>query len=316
MELAENIIPFLTRKDRPLTILAVEDDQIERVFLEEQIKELGHNMMQAGNGKEALDILKKNKEVIDVVLMDRMMPLMDGLTAVRRMKEDPHLRRIPVIMVTGAAGKKEMQEGLDAGVFYYLAKPVDEGILRSVLSAATREAQQNRALSNELKRQHAGFALIHTCKFEFRTFDEAECLSVFMAQCFPDPERVLPGLAELMINAVEHGSLAIGYERKGALIANGTWRAEIERRQEMDEHKRKYIEAIVTRKDDGICAIITDQGQGFDWKRFMTIDPSRAGDNHGRGIAQANAISFDKLAYNEKGNQVVAFVNGQKTLEW
>ena len=62
--------------------------------------------------------------------------------------------------------------------------------------------------------------------------------------------------------------------------------------------------------------VITDQGDGFDWKKFMRIDPSRAGDNHGRGIAQANATSFDKLTYNDKGNQVIAFVGLEKQLEW
>jgi hypothetical protein len=48
----------------------------------------------------------------------------------------------------------------------------------------------------------------------------------------------------------------------------------------------------------------------------MAIDPSRAGDNHGRGIAQANAVSFDKLVYNPRGNQAIAFVSGQAKLEW
>lgn len=48
----------------------------------------------------------------------------------------------------------------------------------------------------------------------------------------------------------------------------------------------------------------------------MTIEPARAGDNHGRGIAQACATSFDKLTYNEVGNQVVAFVGETPFLEW
>ena len=48
----------------------------------------------------------------------------------------------------------------------------------------------------------------------------------------------------------------------------------------------------------------------------MTIDPARAGDNHGRGIAQANTMSFDKLKYNEKGNQAVAYMSRKGRLEW
>ncbi|MCE7887597.1 MAG: response regulator [Alphaproteobacteria bacterium PRO2] len=315
-QLAENVIPFLSHKDRPLTILAVEDDRMERAFLGEQIRQMGHMMEEAADGQQALEILRRAKGEIDVVLMDRLMPVMDGLSAVRLIKDDPSLRKIPVIMVTGASTTKQMQEGLEAGVFYYLAKPVNEDVLRSVLLAATREAQQNRVLSEELKRHRTSFNLIQTCKFTFRTLTEAECLAAFTAHCFPDPERVLLGLSELLTNAVEHGNLEIGYERKSQLLDNGTWLAEIERRQQLEPYQNRAAELIITRKDDGFYAIITDQGNGFNWKRYMTIEPARAGDNHGRGIAQANAVSFDKLTYNQQGNQAIAFVGGSPQLEW
>ena len=48
----------------------------------------------------------------------------------------------------------------------------------------------------------------------------------------------------------------------------------------------------------------------------MSIDPARAGDNHGRGIAQANSMSFDELKYNQEGNQAIAFVGKEKALSW
>lgn len=313
---ADNIVPFLRREDRTLTILVVEDDRIERMFMEQQIKDLGHGMITADNGQNALETLYANKESIDVILMDRMMPVMDGLTAVRRIKENADLRRIPIVMITGAASAKEIQEGIDAGVFYYLTKPVNEDVLKSVLSAATREASQTRALSEELTRHKSSFNLIETCKFRFRTIDEAESLSAFMAHCFPDAQRVLPGLAEIMINAVEHGTYDIGYEKKSSLIESGTLRAEINRRQAMPDYAARYVEAVITHKDNGIYAVVTDQGNGFNWKRYLTIEPSRAKDNNGRGIAQANAISFDKLTFNEKGNQAIAFVSKTPQIEW
>lgn len=314
--LADNIVPFLRRDERPLTILVVEDDRIERMFMEQQIKDLGHGMIAAENGQQALETLQGMKDNIDVILMDRMMPVMDGLTAVRRIKDSAEFRRIPIVMITGAASAREVQEGIDAGVFYYLTKPVNEDVLKSVLSAATREATQNRVLSEELTRHKSSFNLIQTCKFTFRTMEEAESLSAFMAHCFPDADRVLPGLAELMINAVEHGTYDIGYERKSELIESGTLRAEVTRRQGLPEYSHRFVEALITHKDNGIYAAITDQGNGFNWKRFMTIEPSRARDNHGRGIAQANAISFDKLSFNDKGNQVIAFVNKAPQLNW
>lgn len=311
-----NILPFTAKREKQLTILAVEDDRLERAFLEEQVQELGHNLMQAVNGQEALVLLQKNYDQIDVVLMDRMMPVMDGMTAVRHMKEHPRLRRIPVVMITGATSHEEMKEGLEAGVFYYLTKPVDEDVLRSVLIAATREAQQNRTLNEELKRHKTSFNLIDTCKFEYKTLEEAECLAAFLAQCFPDPDRVINGLAELLINAVEHGNLEVGYDLKSELLNAGAWREVIEERQKSAAFIDKKVEVVFTRKSDGLYVVITDQGRGFNWKKFMTIDPARAGDNHGRGIAQANTMSFDRLTYNEEGNQAVAYVGHSKDIEW
>ena len=313
---ADNIVPFLRKEERPLTILVVEDDRIERMFMEEQIKSLGHGMVAAENGQQALEILWSQQGRVDVILMDKMMPVLDGLSAVGRIKDEPELRNIPIIMITGASSSRDIQEGIDAGVFYYLTKPVNEDVLKSVLSAAMREATQNRILNDELMKHKSSFNLIETCKFTFNKIEEAESLSAFMAHCFPDPHRVLPGLAEIMINAVEHGTYDIGYEHKSDLIETGTLRAEIKRRQTLPEYQNRKVEAVITHKDNGVYAVITDQGNGFNWKRYMTIEPARAKDNHGRGIAQANALSFDKLTFNEKGNQAIAYVSKTPQIQW
>lgn len=299
-----------------MTVLAVEDDAVAMGFLEAQISDLGYDIITATNGQEALETLHANHRQIDVVLMDREMPVMDGLTAVNRISDSPTVRHIPVIMVTGADSKEEMKQGLDAGVFYYLTKPVEEQMLRSVLTAALRRARQTRTLEGELGKHRASFNLIDTCKFKFRTLADAESLAAFMANCFADPERVLPGLGELLINAVEHGLLGIGYETKTDLVERGTWRSEVERKQDQPQFADQFATATLARKDDGIYVVIDDPGEGFDWAKYMSIDPSRAGDNHGRGIAQASAISFDKLTYNAVGNKAVVFVKHDAVLEW
>ncbi len=305
-----------TSPHHSVCILAVEDDPLSMTFLEAQIAQLGHRIMTARNGEEAITMLKAHKGVIDVVLMDREMPVMDGLTAIRRMKSSPDLRSVPVVMVTGADTPEDMRKGLEAGVFYYLTKPVQETMLKSVLSAAIREAAQARTLAEELGKHRSGFHLIDTCKFNFRTLTEAENLAVFMANCFPDPARVLTGLGELLINAIEHGNLGVGYDRKTAVLEADTWRNDVDAAQQSDAHSDKFATATITKKRDGIYVVIEDQGDGFDWKKYMHIDPARAADSHGRGIAKANTISFDKLAFNDKGNKAVAFVSFGKKLDW
>lgn len=62
--------------------------------------------------------------------------------------------------------------------------------------------------------------------------------------------------------------------------------------------------------------IVAVMGEGFNWKKYLDIDPSRATDNHGRGIAQARAISFDEITFNTKGNKVTAIVRNEEEIEW
>lgn len=303
-------------RNRAITVLAVDDDVMSREFLRAHIEKLGHKALVAENGAQAIALLTGGKDPVDVVLMDREMPVMDGLSAVGRMKQEPRLRKIPVIMITALKSPERIQEGLDAGVFYYLAKPVEDKVFHSVLEAAIRESRQMRTLAEELAKHRASFDMIETCRFTFRTLAEAESLAAFMANCFPDPERALWGLSELMINAIEHGNLGLGYDNKTRLVAGGKWFNEVERLQQSPEYREKKVIATIAHKQGGVYVVIEDEGAGFDWKRYLQIDPSRAGDNHGRGIAQANAMSFDKLTYNEKGNKAVGFVSYATQLQW
>ncbi len=209
-----------------------------------------------------------------------------------------------------------MQQGLEAGVFYYLTKMTEDKVFDSVLLAAITEADHIKTLAQEMRNHRASFGLIDTCKFSFGTLREVENLAAFMANCFPDPERALWGVSELLINAVEHGNLGLGYDLKTTLVANGTWLEEIDRLLQLPEHKGKKASATIAHKDNGVYVIVEDQGKGFDWRRYLHIDPARAGDNHGRGIAQANAMSFDRLIYNDIGNKAVGFVSYGATRNW
>lgn len=311
-----NIISLVPERRLTFSVLIVDDDKMVRTALENEVMKLGFDYKSASNGLEAFKILEQSPDSFDIVLLDRMMPIMDGLTMVRHMKASPLMRHIPVVMLTADSQYEHMREGLKAGVFYYLPKPTSAPVLESVLMAAKNEVEHRQTLREELKKHRASFDLIQQCKFEFRTLQEAVCLAAFMASCFPDPERVMTGLAQLMINAVEHGNLEIGYDKKTQLLADNIWRAEIDKRLQMDEHKNKKVEAILARQDNGLVVTITDQGAGFDWRDYIQVDPGRVGDNHGRSIAQAAALSFDKLTYNEKGNKAVIFVGDNPPLEW
>ena len=168
----------------------------------------------------------------------------------------------------------------------------------------------------QLRDEKDAFDLVETCKFRIRTPEDAARAAAMAAHMFHDPDRVRAGLYELLINAVEHGVLEIGYALKTRLIADNMWQEEVRRRLSLPDNRKKHAEMVVARRQDGVVAVITDPGKGFEWQRYLTIDPARAADTHGRGIAQARSACFDRLTYNDDGTQVVAWSRDAPDIAW
>ena len=161
-----------------------------------------------------------------------------------------------------------------------------------------------------------GLQMIQTCQFRFQSMIDIQHINALLSLYFHDNKNALIGINALMMNAVEHGIYKIGYELKAELIATNQWAQEMGKRSQDPQFQDLHAEIILTHKDDGVYVVISDPGDGFDWKKYMAIDPIRAGRKHGRGIALANALSFDKLSYNDKGNQAVAHVSHEAKIEW
>ncbi|OAK58866.1 two-component system sensor histidine kinase/response regulator [Variovorax paradoxus] len=114
------------------TILLVDDDVRNIFALTSALEQRGAAVEIGRNGREALEKLDQVSE-IDLVLMDVMMPEMDGLEATRRMRADPRFEKMPVIAITAKAMKDDREQCLAAGANDYLAKPVDLERLFSLL---------------------------------------------------------------------------------------------------------------------------------------------------------------------------------------
>jgi CheY-like chemotaxis protein len=105
--------------------ILVVDDDVRNIFaLTSALEQKGAEVIVARNGQEALDRLAANEDV-DLVLMDLMMPVMDGFTAMREIRRDPRWQRLPIIAVTAKAMKEDQQKCLAAGASDYLAKPIE-----------------------------------------------------------------------------------------------------------------------------------------------------------------------------------------------
>ncbi len=303
---------------QPARILVVDDDRIMLMMLEQTLKKQGYRVVTAASGEEALSLMRSDGENIDSVILDREMPGLSGLEVVDKMKSDHALANIPVIMLTGSGDPEQIKQGIESGVFYYLIKPAGDSILSSVINSALREGRQKKTLIAQIHRQNAALKAVNACTVNVRTLTEAEDTASFLAGCFPEPERVVTGLLELLVNAIEHGNLGINYEEKAKLIAKNQWRKEIERKAEIPAYRDKTAEVSFQRKPEVCILQITDSGKGFDWRKYWQIDPARATASHGRGIARARMISFDKMIYNEAGNQVTVAVRNSpaSTFKW
>ncbi len=285
-------------------ILLVDDDPSNRDVLWEILREEPYRLVQAANGQEALEIILHATTPFDVIVLDRMMPGMNGLEMMNRLKQNEKFQWIPVIMATAAGTPEEICEGMEAGVFFYLIKPFEAHTLVRMVRAALEDRLKWQGIQQSLNAPVYSVQFLQSGQFHIRTMEEAYALAIFLAQACEDSEKVAFGLNEILCNAVEHGNLGIGFDEKSRLQASNFWEDEIERRLALPEHVSKKVAVQVERGQETLAVTITDEGPGFNWHQFEVLHPERGFESHGRGIAMAKALSFQEMEYQGRGNQV------------
>ena len=290
-------------------ILIVDDEPFNVEILLEYLEDTGFELDTAEDGQVAWDRLEADPEGYDVVILDRMMPRMNGMEVLSRIKAHPILQGLPVILQTALAAKEEILEGIQAGAYYYLTKPFEEELLQSVLRTAVDDRQRYRRMQDDSDMAGRTFDMLYEGRFRFQTLEAARDLATVLANACPEPKKVVIGLSELLINAVEHGNLGISYEEKSELRQNESWDQEVQRRLQDPAYSERMVKVSFQRSDSEIEVNIVDEGEGFDWSQYLEIDPARAFDTHGRGIAMSRMISFDRLEYRGSGNEVVVGIS-------
>ncbi len=290
------------------TILIVDDEPINLDIIRAHLENDHYDLVTATNGEQAWELLQARPGEFDVIILDRMMPGMDGMQVLSNIKEHDSMERIPVVMQTAKAESVEIVEGLKAGAYYYLTKPYDGDVLKTIVRSAVNDRLHDKALLESLREGRKIFDLMTFGRFRIHNLRECNLVASQVAHLCPEPHRVVTGISELLINALEHGNLKIGYEEKSNLMRRGMWQIEVERRLNSRKHRGGFIELEFNVADDRVQIRIRDQGQGFDWTPYMDFDPDRAFDPHGRGIAVARLSSFDELEYIGDGNEVVATI--------
>ncbi|MCI0506776.1 MAG: response regulator [Gammaproteobacteria bacterium] len=288
---------------KPCVLLA-DDEVFNLEILEELLDDYGFESDTAENGREAVELLTANPGKYQAVLLDRMMPGMGGIEVTHFIKQDVRLRMIPVIMQTAKATKQDIEEGLGAGILYYLTKPFAKEDLLAIVDTAVRYFYECQALCRELGNNRAKMPAEGS--IEFRSLNEARNAATRLAGLAMDPDKVVVGLFELFVNAIEHGNLGIGFDYKSELQKSGGWLAEIERRLQLPENRHKKVSVGYQIQHGNVRYTAKDEGHGFNYREFLNISTKRSLNMYGRGIAIAKVLSFDRLDYLDPGNQVVA----------
>ena len=291
-----------------ITILLVDDIATNLEILEDYLEGSGYHLASARDGIEAWTMLEREPDRFHAVLLDLMMPGMTGMEVLHRMKAHPTLTQVPVIIQTAATSPSQISEGLAAGAHYYLTKPFEKADLLSILATAVRDREAYLAVQRELASSAATLQLLHNGTFRFQTLEEARQLAALLAHAYPAPSRVVTGLLELLLNAVEHGNLGISYHEKTRFLEDGTLDDEIARRLRNPAYANRHASATFIRHGEALHLSVIDEGAGFDWRPFLELNPQRAFHSHGRGIATARMFSFDKLEYHGTGNHVETVV--------
>jgi len=291
--------------DKKPKVLIVDDEVFNLDILQTDLEGAGFEIIRAEDGVIALEKLKQFPD-IDLIVLDRMMPNMDGMQLTQTLKGDPLYKEIPIIMQTAAGQSQQVKEGLAAGIFYYLIKPYNESLLISIVKNALRETTSHKQNVKKIAAQKTMYGLMERASFRFRTLQDVSNVAYYVASCCPKPDAVVYGLNELMINAVEHGNLNITYLQKLELIMGDCWQQEVERRLALPENMDKYAKLTFEMENENITITIKDQGNGFKWQPYLDFDPLRmASDPHGKGIAITKVTSFPTLEYRAGGSEVV-----------
>lgn len=133
-------------------ILIVDDEPFNVDLLEQELADQGYQTVSAADGNEALEKLTSDKP--DLVLLDWMMPGMDGIEVLERMRSTPEWSQVPVIMLTARTTTEDKVKGLDAGADDYVTKPIDEAELFARIRAMLRIArleQENLSLRTQIE---------------------------------------------------------------------------------------------------------------------------------------------------------------------
>jgi class 3 adenylate cyclase/CheY-like chemotaxis protein len=294
----------------PARILVVDDNEANLDIARARLESLGYEVVSAVDGEAALDAARDS--VPDLILLDIMMPKLDGIEATRRLKADRALPFIPIILVTAKADAKDVVAGLEAGGDDYLTKPFDH----AALVARVRAMLRIKALHDTVEAQRAELATLNQGLESRVAAQVAEIGRIGRLRRF-----LAPQLAELIVSKGDESFLAS--HRRDIVALFGDLRgftafAETAEPEEVMAVLREYHEALgpLVHRSEGTLARFTGDGL-----IIFFNDPLPCPDPAARAarlaLAMCEAAEALALGWRRRGHQIgfgIGIAQGYATL--
>ena len=126
---------------KDITVLVVDDEQRMRKLIKDFLLTKEYNVLEAEDGEKAIEIFEENKEKISIILLDVMMPKLDGWSVLRKVRQES---KVPVIMLTARSEEQDELFGFELGVDEYISKPFSPKILLARVEAILKRVQGDK----------------------------------------------------------------------------------------------------------------------------------------------------------------------------
>ena len=239
-----------------------------------------------------------------VIVIDHHMPHVNGNKLIRYLKGDSDYRNIPVICISTSGDYESYSEAIKSGAHAYLIKPINSPLLLTLVNSAIKHHDELVKINRAAQEKGEALHFLQEGRYHCRTIIEAGRLANGLAHLCPDQDWVRLVLHELLINAIEHGNLEIGYSEKSRLIQEDQLNQEAERRLSDPVYCDRRATVEFCRVSDCLTFTIQDEVSGFDWQSYLHVDPDRLMDANGRGIAMSNLSAANAIEYQGNGNTV------------
>ncbi len=297
---------FSGAQNRILIVNIPLDSQVQ---LEVIINELNLSVTKIPEIKSHIKAIEEKQYQLILIILNE-----SGLKDLVRVKRSRKTESIPVIMLDTNSQHEKQLEAIRKGACQIVESTNNVQQLKLAFLSGLGSTHSLNRLEVMLKNHKNSLEHLTHATFIFRTIAEAHNLAQTLSLACLEVNRVAMGLTEILVNAVEHGNLGFSFEDKTWHHDNNTWQIEIEKRQNSSESKNKYVTIQVAQNDQMIIFTVTDQGTGFDYAKYMSIDPEQVEQNHGRGISLARLVAFEKLEYHPPGNKVVMHARSAQTV--